>query len=80
MRDEYIDRLIEASSLGTPTAKTLRDSVDDESVERILGRVNAIDADSSCPNCDGVKCMGCVFREPGHDCVEDCPNCGAGPS
>lgn len=39
-RDKYIDGLIEASSLGTAEAKRIRDSVDDESVQRILDRVN----------------------------------------
>lgn len=39
-RNQYIDRLIEASSLGTAAAKAIRDSVDDESVQRILDRVN----------------------------------------
>jgi len=34
---------------------------------------------SDCPNCDNVKCIGCVFRDPDHVCVEDCPNCGVGP-
>lgn len=29
----------------------------------------------SCCNCGGVKCMGCVFREWGHDCEDDCPEC-----
>ena len=28
-----------------------------------------------CPNCDGRKCMGCVFREYDHDCTRDCPTC-----
>lgn len=28
-----------------------------------------------CPNCDGRKCMGCVFREYDHDCKYDCPLC-----
>ena len=39
-RNRYIDGLIEASSLGTEAAKAIRDSVDDESVQRILDRVN----------------------------------------
>lgn len=39
-RDRYIDDLIEASSLGTNAAKAIRHSVDDESVQRILDRVN----------------------------------------
>ena len=30
---------------------------------------------SECRNCDDRKCMGCVFREYGHDCQDDCPNC-----
>lgn len=29
----------------------------------------------SCPNCDGRKCMGCIFREYDHDCADDCPLC-----
>lgn len=33
---------------------------------------------SDCPNCDGRKCMGCVCREPGHDCADDCPDCCVG--
>lgn len=28
-----------------------------------------------CPNCDGVRCIGCVCRDLDHDCVDDCPNC-----
>lgn len=28
-----------------------------------------------CRNCDGRKCMGCVFREHPHDCADDCPEC-----
>lgn len=28
-----------------------------------------------CRNCNDRKCMGCVFREYGHDCQDDCPNC-----
>lgn len=39
-RQDDIDALIEASSLGTAQAKAIRDSVDDESVQRILDRVN----------------------------------------
>ena len=39
-RQNKIDALIEASSLGTAQAKAIRDSVDDESVQRILDRVN----------------------------------------
>lgn len=23
---------------------------------------------AACPNCDDRKCMGCVCRDPGHDC------------
>lgn len=41
-RNRYIDGLIEASSLGTAAAKAIRDSVDDESVQRILDRVNGV--------------------------------------
>lgn len=32
-------------------------------------------AATSCQNCDGVKCMGCVFREYDHTCRDDCPFC-----
>lgn len=32
---------------------------------------------SRCRNCDGRKCMGCVFREYDHDCKHDCPDCCA---
>lgn len=35
-----IDALIEASSLGTPAAKALRDSVSQEHAERIVARAN----------------------------------------
>lgn len=28
-----------------------------------------------CSNCDGRKCMGCVFRDWEHECEDDCPNC-----
>lgn len=38
--NQYIDSLIEASSIGSAAAKAIRDSVDDESVQRILDRVN----------------------------------------
>jgi len=41
--DSEIDDLIEASSLGTPTARAFRDSVSDEDVDRIMDRVNEID-------------------------------------
>lgn len=30
---------------------------------------------SECRNCDDRKCMGCVFREYYHTCVNDCPEC-----
>lgn len=30
---------------------------------------------SLCRNCDDRKCMGCVFREYYHECVDDCPFC-----
>lgn len=33
-------QLIEASSLGTPAARAFRESVSDEDVDRIMGRVN----------------------------------------
>jgi hypothetical protein len=33
--------------------------------------------DGSCCNCGGVKCMGCVLRDWGHDCEDDCPECCA---
>ncbi|WP_157897454.1 hypothetical protein [Mycobacteroides chelonae] len=32
-----------------------------------------------CRNCDGRKCMGCVFREYDHDCADDCPDCCTPP-
>lgn len=32
---------------------------------------------SECRNCDDRKCMGCVTREWGHDCRDDCPDCCA---
>lgn len=28
-----------------------------------------------CSNCDGQKCMACVFREQHGDCEHDCPMC-----
>ena len=31
--------------------------------------------EKSCTNCDGRKCMGCVFREYDHLCADDCPEC-----
>lgn len=34
---------------------------------------------SDCSNCDGRKCMGCVFREYDHDCADDCPFCCGAP-
>ena len=36
-------------------------------------------SDESCRNCDGLKCMGCVFREYDHDCADDCPDCCTKP-
>lgn len=30
-----------------------------------------------CRNCDDRKCMGCVFREWGHECADNCPMCCA---
>lgn len=58
-----IEDLIEASSLGTPGAKALRDSVSDERVQRVLDRAREIEALCNCdrigvgpdlhhPNCD----------------------------
>lgn len=38
-----IERLIEASSLGTPAAKALRESVSDEDVDRIMDRFHELD-------------------------------------
>lgn len=32
-----------------------------------------------CRNCDGRRCMGCVFREYDHDCADDCPDCCTPP-
>ncbi len=32
-----------------------------------------------CDNCDGRKCMGCVFRERDHTCADDCPVCCSSP-
>lgn len=29
----------------------------------------------SCMNCDGRRCMGCIFREYDHECADDCPDC-----
>lgn len=29
----------------------------------------------TCQNCDGRKCMGCIFRDWDHDCNDDCPHC-----
>ena len=43
MNDDEINNLIEASSLGTPTAKAFRDSVSDEDVEQIMDRFNEMD-------------------------------------
>mgnify|MGYP001249995501 CR=1 FL=1 len=34
------------------------------------------DVKGVCQNCDAVRCMGCVCRDPDHDCVDDCPKCG----
>lgn len=38
-----IERLIEASSLGTPAAKALRESVSDDDVDRIMDRLHELD-------------------------------------
>ena len=32
-----------------------------------------------CENCDGRKCMGCIFREYDHECQDDCPMCCTTP-
>src|SRR5690606_14738628 len=34
-----------------------------------------VEPDSECENCQGRGCMGCVLREWGHDCRNDCPDC-----
>lgn len=44
-----IEELIEASSLGTPEAKALRDSVPDEVAKRIVARSKEIER--YCPSC-----------------------------
>ena len=41
-KPDDIDALIEASSLGTPTAKAFRDSVSDEDVDRIMDRIEQL--------------------------------------
>lgn len=42
-----MEALIERSSLGTPEAKALRDSVPQEVVDRILARVRELEADDA---------------------------------
>ena len=32
----------------------------------------------TCSNCGGQLCVGCVFRDPHHDCEHDCPECRVG--
>lgn len=43
--ERRIDELIEASSLGAPSAKAARESVSDEDAQRIIDRVNQIRPD-----------------------------------
>lgn len=33
-----------------------------------------------CANCDGRKCMACVFREQHDHCVDDCHDCCPRPN
>lgn len=40
LSEAKLGQLIEASSLGTPAARAFRESVSDEDVDRIMGRVN----------------------------------------
>lgn len=39
------------------------------------GRLRLLLEFTSCRNCDGRLCMGCAFREYGHTCADDCPDC-----
>lgn len=76
-----VDELIEASSLGTPSAKALRESVSEEEAQRIVDRVNQADAELRAAAVgDGepqpsieldheedCDCEQCAQPKPGHD-------------
>lgn len=63
-----IDTLIEASSLGTPSAKAFRDSVSEEDARRIVDRVNQMRDGEMCEDCGcwtgGADCPHCVPVAP----------------
>ena len=40
-----------------------------------LAELKGLEGETECENCDGRKCMGCVMREWGHECADDCPTC-----
>ncbi|RIU22645.1 hypothetical protein D2E92_23785 [Mycobacteroides abscessus] len=65
-----------------PTAQqepgeSLARGLDDLAAGRVSRRDDYLEPEDPeyCGNCDGRKCMGCVFREYDHDCADDCPDC-----
>lgn len=68
--------------LDGPTAQqepgeSLSRGLDDLAAGRVSRRDDYLEPEDPeyCGNCDGRKCMGCVFREYDHDCADDCPDC-----
>ncbi|WJJ56645.1 hypothetical protein PROPHIBWHA1_30 [Mycobacterium phage prophiBWHA-1] len=57
--------------------ESLARGLDDLAAGRVSRRDDYLEPENPeyCGNCDGRKCMGCVFREYDHDCADDCPDC-----
>lgn len=57
--------------------ESLARGLDDIAAGRVSRRDDYLEPEDPeyCGNCDGRKCMGCVFREYDHDCADDCPDC-----
>ncbi|SIN11638.1 hypothetical protein [Mycobacteroides abscessus] len=57
--------------------ESLARGLDDLAAGRVSRRDDYLEPEDPeyCGNCDGRKCMGCVFREYDHDCADDCPDC-----
>ncbi|WP_236746153.1 hypothetical protein [Mycobacteroides abscessus] len=57
--------------------ESLSRGLDDLAAGRVSRRDDYLEPEDPeyCGNCDGRKCMGCVFREYDHDCADDCPDC-----
>jgi hypothetical protein len=57
-----------------------RCALDAQHDQHIIDRGNGTGWDcpgqaSDCGNCDGRKCMNCIFRVVHQNCVDDCPSC-----